>query len=188
MIKAIGAPMTTIQQVAQFLGRPCSSGYLDPGGVLLPGPLHTVVPSCTDGSDKQGSTPNTIPKCPQGQIYDLTLSQCVPTADPYGCGDKCSPHAAMSASWAQCLLQCNAEGANVAVTKPPKPEPIVDPVDEVEPTASDVFGGNLPIIVGALAVGVSAAVYFATKKKPAQTTALANRKKRRKRKRSKGRR
>lgn len=195
IMKEAGAPVTTKAQVEQFLGRPCSSGYLEPGGVLLVSPLQTVFPSCADGSDSKGSTPDTIPKCPTGQIYDVNLGRCVPTADPYGCGPKCSQHAAMSAEWAQCLLECNATGANLMIppapgtvpTQPGTPEPSIDPADEKKPSASDVLGGSLPLIVGALAVGVTAAVYFATRKKP-QQQALANRKKRRTKRRSSSRR
>lgn len=194
LIKEIGAPMATTAQVKQFLGHACSSGALEPVGTLLPGPLQTVVPSCADGSDKKGSTPNTIPACPTGQIYDLNMGRCVPTADPYGCSAKCNKHAMLSAQWAQCLLECNAAGANLSVPPVPQPPgpkppgPTIDPTDAIEPSAAEVLGGNLPLIVGALAVGVTAAVYFATRKKPAPTKALANRKRRKKKSRTKGRR
>jgi hypothetical protein len=52
----------------------------------------------------------------------------------------------------------------------------------------EVLGDNLPLILGALAVGVTATVYFATRPKKKPTTALSNRRKRRKKGRRKGRR
>lgn len=185
IIRELGAPLTNVSQVQQFLGHGCTSGYMEVGGLLLPGPLQSVVPVCTDGSDKPGSQPgSTISPCPSGQIFDMTLNACVPTADPFGCGEKCKQFTAFSPEWGNCILECNAAGVNVPAIVPKTGDGTPDPTkyDLVEPTSTDVFDTKLLGILGALAIGVTAAVYFSGRAKKKQA-ALANRRKRRRRNR-----
>lgn len=185
IIRELGAPLTNVAQVQQFLGHGCTSGYMEFGGLLLPGPLQSVAPICTDGSDKPGSQPGgTIKSCPSGQIYDMTLNACVPTADPFGCGEKCKQFTAFSPEWGNCILECNAAGVNLPTVVPKTdgstPEPKYDLVDPGTPTPTDVFDTKLLGILGALAIGVTAAVYFSGRAKKKQAAlARANRRKRR---------
>lgn len=190
-IKEAGAPLWHTDQVKQFLGKTCTTGFISQfgssGGPLLLGPAQTVPPQCSNGSDtKSGSTPVTISDCPQGYIFDVTVKSCVPTMDPFGCGQKCKEYPALSQQWAGCMLACNMSGGSSttpgSVTPQIPPVPGVPPGSNVpppvEPTAASVFGENLPLILGALAIGLGAVLYFGSKsKKPSY--ARRNRRKRR---------
>lgn len=61
LMKEIGGPMITTDQVKSFLGKTCTTGYITPGNILGPGaPTTITIPSCGDGSD-QKTTPGTTP-------------------------------------------------------------------------------------------------------------------------------
>lgn len=174
IIKELGGPLWHTDQVKKFLGRDCTTGFISyagsAGGPLITGPEHTVPPSCTTGADTKSVT---VKDCPQGQIFDATIGACVPTLDPFGCGEKCGQYPQGSKEWTSCMLNCNTSGGKTATpgtVTPPTPIPPVPGVlpATVDPTAADVFGGNLPLIVGALAAGIGAAIYFGSKKTSGQ--------------------
>jgi hypothetical protein len=174
IIKELGGSLWHTDQVKKFLGKDCTTGFVSQGGsaggALILGPQHTVAPTCNTGAD-QKSTGVHVKECPEGQVFDAALNTCVPTLDPFDCGKKCEQFPQGSNDWSACMLACNTSGGKNVTPGAGPPTPPVPPVPgvlptTVDPTAADVFGGNLPLIVGALAVGVGAALYFGSKKTP----------------------
>jgi len=168
-LKEVGAPLTHKDQVQQFLGKSCSTGYISPFGTLAAGPWHTTLPSCSNGQDvkKDGGTgtgtgggggggtkvpPNTLLACPTQCAQDHTMG---------------------STAYIQCLAKCADSiipGINIPGTVPgtvpvTPPGPGTVPGTVPGTTSGGMDATKIAMIVGGIAVAGAVVLLVVSKKK-----------------------